>query len=802
MQPANIRKFPWRILTGFAAWAQDFSLMQKVLGGFLGVVVLVGFLTGLVGTRLAKETIIDRARTELQSNLATARLILKTSQEDLETKIRLMAAKETLKSLLQKGDINELRNRLTTLASENDLDFLSVTDDKGNILVRAFVPETAHDNISSNSLIAKSLSGENSAGIAILSAESLAAENPALLKLLSNQRTGMVVEAAYPMMIGTRVAGSIYGGTVLNNNRIVDKIAQQLFVGKMNPDPELDAQILSIAPDPRSSGIAADVGQVTLYNGYEAISTTLKGAEGRPMVGFQGGDQIRQKVLADGKTDIEWAVLFNSKYLSAAAPIRDVDGKVIGAIQVGTLERPISTVIEKLVITFMGVALVGVLLMAAISYFLVKWVSHPLEQMVYAAKRAAEGDLTSEVPVAAHDEVGELAATFNLMIRNLADSKGRLEEWGKDLASKVAEQTGELREAKEQMARVKKLASLEKMADGMAHIMAHISDPLVVLPASEETTGASSSLSTYSQSHLASSLLKVFVLDSEEKVLEICRRILQDEGFNVKSTSSVTEAMNELETEFFDVVIADIDMPEMRGKELLKAIKYRQPEVTVILTAPFKATEEAVEAVKLGAYDYIPKPFGPHQILLMVYTALQSREMLKKTKRQHAEQRAETIFQRLPVAIALADKEHRVVYHNRAFIELATQDGIEPDRVNGKTFEELFGNDPLDLNKGEEEGGGSRWLELEKLGRTAKLYNFKLPEEDLRVLMLLDVTETVMKDQQAHVFKEETINRAQQVIHQQMRVAQEIAGLLGETTAETKVALFELIRLKIQRMEN
>jgi uncharacterized Fe-S cluster-containing protein len=86
-------------------------------------------------------------------------------------------------------------------------------------------------------------------------------------------------------------------------------------------------------------------------------------------------------------------------------------------------------------------------------------------------------------------------------------------------------------------------------------------------------------------------------------------------------------------------------------------------------------------------------------------------------------------------------------------------------------------------------------LQLEKVGRTAKLYNFKLPDEDLRVLMLLDITDTVMKDQQADVFKAETITKAQQVIHQQMRVAQEIAGLLGETTAETKAALFELIKL-------
>ena len=362
------------------------------------------------------------------------------------------------------------------------------------------------------------------------------------------------------------------------------------------------------------------------------------------------------------------------------------------------------------------------------------------------------------------------------MIRNLAESRGKLEEWGKQLASKVAEQTGQLDQAREQVERVKKLASLEKMADGMAHIMAHISDPLLAFPVDDDDTAGATS--------------RIMVLDIDENVLEVCQRILESEGFEVKLTSSVEEALGELEREFYDVLITDIDMPSMGGTQLLKEIKIRQPEILVILTASFKNTEEAVETVKAGAYDYLPKPFGPHQILLMVYTALQARQMLAKTRKEHASQRAETIFQRLPVAISLADSAHRVVYSNNSFLELSRRENQA--EVQGKTFKELFGIDPLE---GAQESGGSKWLELPEVGRTAKLYNFKLPEEDLRVLMLLDVTETVMKDQQADVFKTETINKAHQVIHQQMRVAQEIAGLLGETTAETKAALYELIKL-------
>jgi FixJ family two-component response regulator/HAMP domain-containing protein len=761
MDSVRPKRVPWRSWSDFTAWAQDFSLRQKVLGGFLGVVLLVGLATILIGTRLARETIIDRAKIRLFSDLATAGFILKNSQENLELKVRLMAGSEKIKELLGKGEIQEVRNGLAKLAVENDLDFLAVTDDKGRVLARAFAPEIKNPDVSSDSLVSAALKGQDSSGVRLVSVEGLSEENTTLVRRLGDRpdKKGMILEAAHPLLIGSRVAATLYGGVLLNNNNlIVDRISHRLFRGEVFEK--------------------RDVGYVAIFQGDQAISTTLRGAEGLPTLGFKAGGQIRDKVLDKGQTEISWESQLGATYLSATDPIRDAEGRIIGALQVATLEEPITSVIQRLVGTFLVVAFFGVLLMAAISYFLVKWINRPLDQMLHAARRAADGDLSHEVPVMARDEVGELAATFNLMIRNLAESRKKLEAWGEQLASKVAAQTGELDQAREQVARVKKLASLEKMADGMSHIMAHISDPMLSLAGADDETGTTN---------------RILILDSDEKVLEICERILDSEGFDVMLTRTVNEALEELEKQFFDVVVADIDMPEMGGKELLKEIKFRQPEVLVIMTAPFKATEEAVEAVKMGAYDYIPKPFGPHQILLMVYTALQTREMLQKTRRQHAEQRAEAIFQRLPVAIALADKAHRVVYHNRAFIELASPDGEGP--VQGKTFGELFGVDPLDKGKGDEESGGSRWLELGKVGRTAKLYNFKLPDEDLRVLMLLDITDTVMKDQQADVFKAETITKAQQVIHQQMRVAQEIAGLLGETTAETKAALFELIKL-------
>ncbi len=776
MEPGTEKRAPWKGWTDFTSWAQDFSLRKKVLGGFLAVVILVGILTGLIGTRLVKGTIMDRARSRLMSDLGTAGFALESTIDNLRLKIRLTADSESVIELLKQRDPDGIRNRLNLLAVENDLDFLTLTDSQGNVLARAFVSgeslagaskeqsgEDAEEGLSSGSLVQEALKGNSSAGLRLIPKEKLVQENSNLAVQFGREERehGLVMASARPILIDKSIEGVVYGGVLITGSPFVaKKMSKLIFKGQTYNDHAL--------------------GYVTIFQLDRVSSTTFVQNDDATPVAEKAAGFILRDVLRDGETAFDRITYNNRNYLSAARPLKDSSDKIIGAIEVATLEKPISAAIDRLVVTFMLVALVGVLLMAAISYFLVQWINRPLELMLNSAKRAAEGDLSHQIPVTSRDEVGELAATFNLMIRNLAESQSKLEEWGKELASKVAAQTGELLQAREQVARVKKLASLEKMADGMAHIMGHISDPMVrpVEGAEEEATTR-----------------RILVLDDEERVLEICQQILEDEGFHVKVTRKAEEAFSVLEEEFYDVVVADIDTPDLSGKDLLKEIKYRQPEIIVILTAPFKSTEEAVEAVKLGAFDYLPKPFGPHQILLMVYTALQTRQMLDKTRLQHAEQRAETIFQRLPVAIALADKAHRVVYNNKAFVDLASEDGKET--VRGKTFQELFGVDPLDREAEiqDQEKPGSRWLELGKVGRTAKLYNFKLPDEDLRVLMLLDITETVKKDQEADVFRSETMARAQQVIHQQMRVAQEIAGLLGETTAETKAALFELIKL-------
>ncbi|MEW6348983.1 MAG: response regulator [Thermodesulfobacteriota bacterium] len=759
MEAPRPKRNPLKSRTEFLAWAQDFSLKQKVLGGFLGVVVLVGLVTSLIGTRLAQHTIMETARSQLFGDLAAAGVVIENVKTDLELKVRLISRSEGMKELVETRNVDALRKAVTTAATRDEMDFWTVVDKQGNVLSVGGRKSEEGARITDDPVVAQAMEGKSVSAIVTMPLERIAKENPALIQRLleSSTRTGLVIEAAHPIVSESKIIGVLYGGILLNGNQpIVEDIARLLF---KTAKPKSPSQIT------RSEG---KTGYVGLCLSDKVVAGTLKEL---PPPDPQS--------LERGRSEIAREQFAGDMYLSAAQPIRDLSGNVIGAIKLATPEAPVDLIVYRLVATFMVLAVLGALCMATITYYLVMWVNNPLEQMLNAARKAAKGDLTVEVPVVARDEVGELAATFNLMVRNLAASQRKLEEWASDLASKVDEKTGELHQAREQVARIKKLASLEKMADGMAHIISHISDPF---------GGSAVSGEDEAPTH------HIMLLDHDEATVDMSRRILESEGFEVMVATNVADALKELETEFYDVIVVDITMHEAGGTELLREIKYRQPELLVILTAPFKNTEEAVETVKLGAYDYIPKPFGPHQVLITVYAAIRARQTVEQTRRQLAQQRAETIFQRLPMAIALADKAHRVVYHNRAFVQLASSDGQEVV-VKGKSFAELFGVDPLATKESKEESTASRWLKLDTLGRTAKLYNFKLPEEDLRVLMLLDVTETVMKDQQADVFRAETLTRAQQVIHQQMRVAQEIAGLLGETTAETKAALFELIKL-------
>ncbi len=134
----------------------------------------------------------------------------------------------------------------------------------------------------------------------------------------------------------------------------------------------------------------------------------------------------------------------------------------------------------------------------------------------------------------------------------------------------------------------------------------------------------------------------ILVVDDEESICQLLEVMLSEEGYWVRTAGHYDEAMRLFETETFDVVIADIMMPDVDGLTLLKDIKKIDSEIPVILITAYASLGSAVEALRHGAFDYITKPFKMDQIRFAVKRALETRALRRENRILKRELRRES----------------------------------------------------------------------------------------------------------------------------------------------------------------
>ena len=117
------------------------------------------------------------------------------------------------------------------------------------------------------------------------------------------------------------------------------------------------------------------------------------------------------------------------------------------------------------------------------------------------------------------------------------------------------------------------------------------------------------------------------VIDDEETMRDSCRQTLSRDGSRVEVAEDGATGLTMLQRESFDLVILDLKMPGVGGMEVLDKIKQDDPETMVIVITGYATVESAVEAMKIGAYDFIPKPFTPDSLRAIVKRALDRREL-------------------------------------------------------------------------------------------------------------------------------------------------------------------------------
>jgi len=115
---------------------------------------------------------------------------------------------------------------------------------------------------------------------------------------------------------------------------------------------------------------------------------------------------------------------------------------------------------------------------------------------------------------------------------------------------------------------------------------------------------------------------KALVIDDEQVVLDSVTKILTEENYEVDVSLNGREGLNQAIQKEYDIVLTDIRMPDIGGMRVLRDIKRAKPSLPVVIITGYASVKSAVQAMKLGAADYIEKPFTPDQLLKAVDSAL------------------------------------------------------------------------------------------------------------------------------------------------------------------------------------
>jgi len=140
---------------------------------------------------------------------------------------------------------------------------------------------------------------------------------------------------------------------------------------------------------------------------------------------------------------------------------------------------------------------------------------------------------------------------------------------------------------------------------------------------------------------------RILVVDDEEIVIQSCLRVLSGGGFQVDAARDGLEALSMINENGYDVLILDIKMPKMNGMEVLQRVKEAHPDIDVIMITGLHEIETAVQAMKLGAFDYLPKPFDPEELEMVVARAFERRQLLQENINLKSEVSAKYRFENI-----------------------------------------------------------------------------------------------------------------------------------------------------------
>jgi len=161
----------------------------------------------------------------------------------------------------------------------------------------------------------------------------------------------------------------------------------------------------------------------------------------------------------------------------------------------------------------------------------------------------------------------------------------------------------------------------------------------------------------------------ILVIDDEESMRVGCVQTLSEEGYAAQAAENGAQGLEMAQRESFDLVVLDLRMPGLDGMEVLRKLREVDPDLVVIVITGYATIESAVEAMRRGAYDFLPKPFTPETLLAIVRRAVEQKRLMLENVylRRELDQRigADVVVGRSPVMVQAMEPERpaRQAFH-------------------------------------------------------------------------------------------------------------------------------------------
>ena len=430
----------------------------RLISAFLGVCILVGGLSLLVGVQLLNKSVVNEATNRVRLDLNAAREIYNNVETRLRLALQIAGQERACLEAVSLEDTEYLHERLRALAREMHMDFAGIVDPAGRTLVRlrrSGKEDRAALPRPSNPAALLCLEERSTvSGTVILDRQTLAAEDPELaeqarIELIptpmaaprpeTEETSGMTITCAVPLYRGNTLIGAVYGGVLLNRSyEIVDRVRETVFRGE-----EYRGQ---------------SIGTATIFFKDLRVCTNVMTSEGRRAIGTRVSEEVRNKVLGEGERWIDRAFVVNDWYITAYEPIVDIFDSRVGILYVGVLEAKYVDIRRNTLLVFILITASGMLLAVAMGYVLSQRILKPVQRLIDVSRRVSAGDLSPRIGSISSSEIGVLQKTFQDMLSSLRE---------RDRSQRA--------ESELKLLQSEKQASVGRLAAGVAH---EINNPL------------------------------------------------------------------------------------------------------------------------------------------------------------------------------------------------------------------------------------------------------------------------------------------------------------------------------------